>query len=165
MPTRAGHLAGLQIARLRALARRRAPKRTSHVAGLQTSPRSAPSPTPTRRHAPNTSPGCRSWASAPSPAAARRRELRTSPGYHYPLITARIQSQQPPSQRIRFPAADPPLSRDGTPESPDMPCLSHLLPRFNESAFLMSSATSDSDRWSREQTCFAAKRWVGEKTL
>jgi len=35
----AEQLAGLQIVRLRALARQRAPKRTSHVAGLQTSPR------------------------------------------------------------------------------------------------------------------------------
>jgi len=32
------HLAGLKIVRLRALARRRAPKGTSHVTGLQTSP-------------------------------------------------------------------------------------------------------------------------------
>ena len=34
----AEHLAGLKTLRLRALARRRAPKRTPHVAGLQTSP-------------------------------------------------------------------------------------------------------------------------------
>jgi hypothetical protein len=39
---------GLQIVRLRALARRRAPKITPHVAGLQTLPRFTPSPTPTR---------------------------------------------------------------------------------------------------------------------
>jgi len=46
MMTRAEHLAGLQIARLRALARRRAPKRTPHVARLQILLRFAPSPTP-----------------------------------------------------------------------------------------------------------------------
>jgi len=57
-PTRAEHLAGMQIARLCVLARRRAPKRTPHVAGLQISLRFAPSPTPT---APKRSP----CASAP----------------------------------------------------------------------------------------------------
>ena len=47
----AEHFAGLQVVRLRALARRRAPKRTPHVAGLQTSPRC--------RRQLRTSPGCR----------------------------------------------------------------------------------------------------------
>ena len=47
-PTHAEQFAGLQILRLRALARRRAPKVTSHVARLQISLRFALSSSPTR---------------------------------------------------------------------------------------------------------------------
>ena len=83
-PTRAEHLAGLQIVRLRALARRRAPKRTPHVAGLQISPRFAPSPTradenfATRPRA--TTPGCGPWTCRPPRLRPRRHAPRnTSP--------------------------------------------------------------------------------------
>ena len=72
-PTRAEHLAEL---RLRALARRRAPKRTSHYTWLIVLQDSAPSPTPTRaeEHI-ATTPNCKPHAPAPLPTPTRAEHL------------------------------------------------------------------------------------------
>ena len=87
--------------------------------------------------------------------------METDSGRHSALLTptpARIQNQQPPSQRRRFPTVDLPFSRDGSPSlSPRLVSRSELVQCSAQAAFLqlMFIATSPT----RPNPVFSSGSW------